>query len=178
MRDVVGRERRIGHEETCEILAAAVFVQALFVVGAGDVEIVLIGGADGVLDGPGDGGGDAFARTIAETVTQKNERQAGGIGIERDKGRDGFEGDGDGEAIVVEVDARGGEFADEGCALEAREAWHIARAETFGTGVGRLDTRFEDVGHGRFTFGLDPEAGEGVLRRIALIGAIEDLPIA
>jgi hypothetical protein len=71
-----------------------------------------------------------------------------------------------------------GELAGESCAFEAAEAGRVLGAEAVGTFVGRHEAGFEDVRDGLAAAGLRPDGGEGVFGRAALIGAVEDFPIA
>jgi hypothetical protein len=113
-----------------------------------------------------------------DAIAQDGNGQAGFVGIERDEGAEGVERDADGQAGIAEGDLGDGEFAGESCAFEAAEAGRVLGAEAIGTFVGRHEAGFEDVGDGLAAAGLRPDGGEGVLGRAALIGAVEDFPIA
>ena len=115
---------------------------------------------------------------LRHAVAQDGDRQAGLIGLVRDERREGVERDFHGQRGIGEVDARQRKLAGEGGAGEAREAGRIARAESAGAFVGRLDARLENARHRLAIAGLRPDGGEGVGGRVALVGAVEDLPIA
>ena len=79
---------------------------------------------------------------------------------------------------IGEIDARQRELAGEGGAGETQEAGSVLGAESAGAFVGRLDARFEHARDGLARAGLRPDRGERIGGRVALIGAVEDLPIA
>src|ERR1017187_5760070 len=61
---------------------------------------------------------------------------------------------------------------------EADQAGGVLGTESGGTFVGRLDARFEHAGDGLAGAGLHPDGGEGVVGCVALVGAVEDFPVA
>ena len=94
------------------------------------------------------------------------------------KGEKGFEGDLDGADAVFEVDLGDGEGGVEVGLLKAGEAGDVLEAEAFLLEVeGREEAAFEDGGEGGAGGGLDPDGGEGVLEGVAIVGAVEDLPV-
>ncbi len=136
------------------------------------------GPAGGVFDGPGDGdfGGDGSG--VGDAVAQDGDGESAFVGVVGDEGGEGFEGDADGERGIGEIDAGEGELAGEGGGGEADEAGGVFGAESAGAFVGRLDARFEDAGDGFAGAGLHPDGGEGVVGRVAFVGAVEDFPVA
>ena len=100
------------------------------------------------------------------------------VGLVRDERREGFERDAHGERGIGEIDARERELAGERGGGEADQARGVLGAESAGAFVGRLDARLEHAGDGLAAAGLHPDGGERVGGRVALIGPIEDFPVA
>ena len=118
------------------------------------------------------------ASGIGDTIAQDGDGKSALVGLVRDEGGEGFERDADGQGGIGEIDAREGEFAGEGGGGQADEAGRVLGAESAGAFVGRLDARFEHARDGLAGAGLHPDGGEGVRGRVALVGAVEDFPVA
>ena len=166
---IVGGEVGTVHEEAGECGRGAVVVDA----GVGG-----LGASGGVVDGPGDGDFGGRGARVGDAIAEDGDGKAALVGVVRDERGEGFEGDADGKDGVGEIDAGEGELAGEGGGGEADEAGGVLGAESAGAFVGRLDARFEDAGDGLARAGLRPDGGEGVGGRVALVGAIEDFPVA
>jgi hypothetical protein len=84
----------------------------------------------------------------------------------------------DGKARVAEVDAGEGEFSRERCGGETLQAGCVFRTESGRAFVRRQNAGFQHARDRLRSARLRPDRRETVGRRIALVGAVEDLPIA
>ena len=136
------------------------------------------GAAGGIVDGPGDGDFGGHGAGVGDAIAKDGDGESAFVGLVRDEGGEGVEGDAHGERGIGEIDAGERELAGEGGGGEAYEAGDVLGAESTGAFVGRLDARFQHAGDGLAGPGLHPDGGEGVGGRIAFVGAVEDFPIA
>ena len=165
--DIVLGECGIGHLQTGEGAArGAEFVSAF------------VAFADRVIDGPGDGDVGGLGVGIGDAVTEDGDGEAGVIGVVRDEGGEGFEGDVDGESGVGEIDVGERKFAGEASGGEAREAGSVCGTEAVLAFVRRLIAGFENMGDGFGVADLRPDRRERVGEVVAFVGTIEDFPIA
>ena len=164
--DIVLGECGIGHLQTGESGGSAKFVGAF------------VAFADRVIQGPGDGDVRGLGVGIGDAITEDGHGEAGVIGIVRNEGREGFERDVDGEGVVGEIDAGERKFAGEAGGGETRKAWGVGGAETVLPFVGRLVAGFENMGDRRGVADLRPDGRERIREVVALVGTIEDFPIA
>ena len=132
----------------------------------------------GVVDRPRDGDFGRRGARVGNAIAQDCDREAALVGVVRDERGERFERDADGERGVGEIDAGERKLAGESCAGESDEAGRVLGAESARAFIGRLDTGFQDAGDGLARAGLRPDGGEGIGWRVALIGAIEDFPVA
>jgi hypothetical protein len=157
------------HEEAGEGGGGSVVVDA----GVGGLRA-----SGGIVDRPRDGDFGRRGAGVGDAISQDGDGEAALVGVVRDEGGEGFKRDAHGEGGVGEIDAGEGEFAGEGGGGEADEAGGVLGTESAGAFIGRLYAGFEDACDGLARAGLRPDGGECVGRRVALIGAIEDFPVA
>ena len=157
------------HEETGEGRGGTVVV---------DAGVGCLRASGGVVDGPGDGDFGGRGAGVGDAIAQDGDGKAALVGVVGNEGGEGFERDAHGECGIGEIDACERELAGEGGGGEADEAGGVLGAESAGTFVGRLDAGLEHAGDGLAAAGLHPDGGEGVGWRVALVGAIEDFPVA
>jgi hypothetical protein len=143
-----------------------------------DTSVGLLRTSGGIVDGPGDGDFGRRSARVGDAIAQDGDRKTALVRLVRDERGEGFERDADGEDGVGEIDARERKLAGESRIGEADEARGVLGAESAGAFIGRLYARFEDTGDGLARAGLRPDGRECVRGRVALVGAIEDLPVA
>jgi len=156
----------ISHEEAREVRFFPVLVLALVAAAHRVVERK----SDRYL-------GLLFAR-IAHPVAQHGHRQAGVLGIQRNKRGERFERDRNRQPRIAEGNRRQGILAGEHGALEPRQARRVVRTEPVRSLVGRQDAGLEHARHRLTAAAAHPDSREGVVGGVAFVRAVEDLPIA
>ena len=124
---------------------------------------------------------ETFARAaclFVHRVAQHRHRQARVVCLVRDERAERVERDADRHPPVTKCHACERELAGERRALQALQARRAMRPDAERTLIRRLQARLEDAHERLAPRGLDTNRRERVVRRVALVGPVEDLPIA
>src|SRR3954453_15883857 len=103
-------------------------------------------------------------RRIQNAIAQHGHRETRFIRIQRDKRCARFQADSDGQAVVMEINARAWKLTRKRRSLQTRETGYIFRPQSILPFIWLFDARLEDVRE-RFTvFLLHPDTRERILR--------------
>ena len=163
---VLLRQRRVRHEQPFEARLLAMFIHPA------------VPAAARIFDRPGDRDLRRRGPGVRDAVTQHRHREARIVRFVGDKRRERFERNPNRQRAVRKIDARQRKLAGERRGGQPHQPGSVLRSEPRRAFVGRLYARLQHACHRLRAAGLRPDAGERVVRRRALVGLIEDLPVA
>ena len=170
---MVGRQMRVVHQDAVELARVSQLVDAWIRSVAGHRA-----GQQRVLDRPGDRDACRRRRRVRHAVAKHGNRQARIVGFVRDERAERVERDLHRKAAIAEGDVRKRELAGERRRLQALQARRAAGAQAECALIRRREARLEDARERGAARAFDANRGEGVIRSVALVGPIEDLPVA
>ena len=174
-RSVVGGAG-IGHQKPCKVAGLPIFAGALL----RDAGPLLSADphADRIVERERDGDLYRLAGGIRHHIAQNGHGQTGGVGVQRNDGREGFERYQHRQVPIFEGDLGEWVLTGEGRALEARQPGDPVRTQAAPGFVWWNEPRLQHTrdGLGRADTGADRR--ERVRRGSSLVGVIEDLPVS
>jgi hypothetical protein len=115
---------------------------------------------------------------VLNRVAQHRHRQPRVVFLVRDERAERVERDADWHPPITKGHSCEWKLAGERRALQALQARCAVRPDAERTLIRRLQARLEDAHERLAPRGLDTNRGERVVRRVALVGPVEDLPVA